>query len=222
MSADTHPHRRLHPLEAFAVVVLCFGLFIASSVATMLQGWSMTTRGRFDDASLLSIVTIEIVTGTLAIAFLWWRGHRVGELLPRPTPGGTLQGLVLLAATFSANLIVLNFLFDRHEAALQPIEQMASERSATLSVVLVVSAVNGLYEEAFLMGYLMRGLRTAGASIAIGVPLLVRLLYHLYQGPMGATSVLVYGAIVGVFYWRSGQLWPIVFVHIALDVTGLA
>lgn len=43
----------------------------------------------------------------------------------------------------------------------------------------------------FWLGYLVRGFAAVGASFAIGLSLLVRVLYHLYQGPLGAVSVLV-------------------------------
>jgi hypothetical protein len=35
---------------------------------------------------------------------------------------------------------------------------------------------------------LVRGLRAHGPSIAIGVPMLLRVAYHLYQGPAGTVS----------------------------------
>jgi membrane protease YdiL (CAAX protease family) len=59
-----------------------------------------------------------------------------------------------------------------------------------------------------------------GASIAIGVPVLVRALCHLYQGPLGTMSVIGAGVVLGAYYWRKRQLWPVVFAHIFADIAG--
>ena len=88
--------------------------------------------------------------------------------------------------------------------------------------ILALSLLNGLYEETFLLGYLIRGFSAAGASFALGLNVLVRLLYHLYQGPMGAVSVVIFGLVVGYYYWRTRVLWPAVFAHMLADVLGLA
>ena len=69
---------------------------------------------------------------------------------------------------------------------------------------------------------LVRGLRGFGLSVAVGVPLFVRLLYHLYQGPVGALWVMAFGLVMTLFYVRSGDLWPPVFAHILGDIVPFA
>jgi membrane protease YdiL (CAAX protease family) len=81
--------------------------------------------------------------------------------------------------------------------------------------------VNGTYEEVFLLGFLQRGLRSYGLSIAVGVAVLVRVLYHLYQGPVGTLWVLGFGAVFSLYYLRSEQLWPPAFAHILWDIIPL-
>lgn len=76
----------------------------------------------------------------------------------------------------------------------------------------------GTFEEVLLLGFLMRGLRGYGLSVALGLMLLVRVLYHLYQGPIGALWVLVFGLVVGLYYVSSGKLWPAVCAHILGDI----
>ena len=78
--------------------------------------------------------------------------------------------------------------------------------------------VNGTFEEVFLLGVLVRGLRAHGLPFAIGVSLLVRVLYHLYQGPLGAVWVLSIGLMLTLFYVRGKQLWPPVLAHILWDI----
>jgi hypothetical protein len=72
--------------------------------------------------------------------------------------------------------------------------------------------------EVFFMGVLVRGLRSHGLSIAIGLPLLMRVLGHLYQGPMGVLWILAFGLLFSICYVRRPVLWPLVLAHILWDI----
>jgi membrane protease YdiL (CAAX protease family) len=100
----------------------------------------------------------------------------------------------------------------------QPISFIMEKSSVSMAMVVPMAMVNGMYEEVFLLAFLARGLRRYGTSIALGVSLLVRVLYHLYQGPVGAVSVLAFGGVLSVFYLRTGRLFPVVFAHILADI----
>ncbi|MGZ5119554.1 MAG: CPBP family glutamic-type intramembrane protease, partial [Burkholderiales bacterium] len=65
-----------------------------------------------------------------------------------------------------------------------------------------MAMINGTYEEVFLLGFLLRGLRQFGFSLTVGVPLLIRVLYHLYQGPVGAMWILGFGLLFSLYYFR--------------------
>lgn len=78
--------------------------------------------------------------------------------------------------------------------------------------------VNGAFEEVFLLGVLLRGLRAHGLSVALGFPLLVRLMYHGYQGPLGLLWILAFGLSLSLFFLRTGRLWPVVFAHTLWDI----
>ena len=210
-----------HPLEAALIVGICFGWFIAISVAAVAAGFPRHGGGRFDDASLIWLIVTELVLGSLALVVLRARGYVLSELLPTPTWRGCGLGLLLyVVAAFAWSAVA--HLFPLSELARQPVAEMVSERHVTLPVIIALGMVNGLYEETALLGYLQRGFRAAGASFAIGLSVLVRVLYHLYQGPIGALSMLVYGIVVGLFYWRTGKLWPAVFAHTLADALALA
>jgi uncharacterized protein len=127
----------------------------------------------------------------------------------------------LLCAVALGAWALLAQLFSADELAAQPIAEIASHAHPSLVWVIALSMINGLYEETFLLGYLVRGFAAVGASFAIGLSLLVRVLYHLYQGPLGAVSVLVFGVVVGCYYWRTRSLWPAVFAHTLADVVAL-
>lgn len=95
---------------------------------------------------------------------------------------------------------------------------MVAEATLTLPLIVAFAIINGTFEEVFLLGVLTRGLRRHGLSLAIGLPLLVRVSYHLYQGPVGAVWILTFGLLFALLYVRTGSLWPPVFAHILWDI----
>jgi membrane protease YdiL (CAAX protease family) len=160
---------------------------------------------------------MELVLGGAALSLLRARGYPIARLLPIPSVRGGLIGIGLFVAALLAWGLVAA-LFAGSDFARQPIADIMAATQVSTPWVVALSIVNGLYEETFLVGYLLRGFRASGPALAIGVSVLVRLLYHLYQGPIGAVSVLVFGVVVSLFYWRTGRLWPIVVAHVLADL----
>lgn len=95
---------------------------------------------------------------------------------------------------------------------------MVSKATLSLGVVIAVAVVNATFEEVFLLGFLVRGLRGFGLNVAIGASLLVRLAYHLYQGPLGAVSVLAFGIVLTLYFASTNKLWPPVLCHMLGDI----
>ncbi|OQP81847.1 MULTISPECIES: CPBP family intramembrane glutamic endopeptidase [Xanthomonas] len=62
----------------------------------------------------------------------------------------------------------------------------------------------------------MPEISTYAVSVRLG-----SLRYHLYQGPIGAISILMLGLILGWWMARRGRLWPAILAHGVLDLLGL-
>lgn len=170
----------------------------------------------FTDVSFISTMVMELVLAALAIAILHKRAYAIAKLYPEPSLSGALIGVILYVVCVVTSLIVMSpWAADFSE---QPISKLVSNASASLEVIVPSAMVNGAFEEIFLLGFLMRGLRHYGSSTAIGASLLVRVLYHLYQGPMGAVSVLAVGSVLSLYYLRTERLFPVVFAHVLADV----
>lgn len=90
-------------------------------------------------------------------------------------------------------------------------------RRSGLALV-TLGIVNGTHEEVFLLALLLRGLRRYGLPVALGISLLVRLSYHLYQGPLGAVYVTMFGLVLSLYYVASGKLFPVVIAHALWDI----
>ncbi|HEY1961884.1 MAG TPA: CPBP family intramembrane glutamic endopeptidase, partial [Rhizomicrobium sp.] len=85
-----------------------------------------------------------------------------------------------------------------------------------------IAIVNPLFEEVFVTGYVMTALKSNGNPWrAINASVLLRLLYHLYQGSLGVLAIIPMGLIFAVWYARTGRLWPIIVAHALLDGTAL-
>jgi membrane protease YdiL (CAAX protease family) len=49
----------------------------------------------------------------------------------------------------------------------------------------------------------------------------IRLLYHLYQGPLAFFGIVPFGLVVAGWYARSGRLWPVIVAHAIGDFIAL-
>ena len=202
------------PGEALVVVAVCFGWAIAGSVMSVTAG--SPTQGVFTDASMLTLALTELVAAAVAIGVLAMRRYDVASLLPRPTWRDSGVGpLLVLATGLASTLAMLPFAAGHHD---EPISRMVEAATISGPTLVLVSCVNGTFEEVFLLGFLQRGLARHGTSVALGVMLLVRLLYHVYQGPLGAVSILGFGAVQGLYFSRWNKLWPPVLAHIFWDI----
>jgi uncharacterized protein len=217
MSGPEPTTRSPAPLDALAVTILCFGWFILGSLAAV--GANFPAGQGFTDGGLASTIVTELVLGALALTFLRMRGHAVLALLPRPNVAGGVAGVVLYVVGILTWWMTLA-MFDTRNMAAQPIAEIMSNTHVSLTMVLAMSLVNGIYEETFLC-FLVDAFRGHGASVAIGVSTLVRLLYHVYQGPLGSVSIVLYGVIMAAFYWRTRWLWPVAFAHVLADLVAL-
>jgi membrane protease YdiL (CAAX protease family) len=204
------------PAEALIVTGVCFGWAIWISLASVLGGYR--DGGGFTDGGIYEMVVLEFVCAAISVVILRLRGYDVASLVPEVTLRDTLLGLLLMVVgNLVANLAVDPFWAGHAE---QPIERIAHATAVSGPAVLVLGFVNGTFEEVFLLGFLQRGLQARGLSIALGVTLLVRVLYHLYQGPLGALSVLAIGLVQGLWYARFKRLWSPVFAHVMWDIVG--
>ncbi|HEX8956388.1 MAG TPA: CPBP family intramembrane glutamic endopeptidase [Burkholderiaceae bacterium] len=201
------------PLEFAGIMFLCFGWFIANSVAALFVG---TEGMNFSNSTLLEMVLFEVFQGTLALLVLRQRGHVLSELIPAPRRQGIAIGCLLYMAVIATHLAAMAVLGTHQQG--QPIEHIMNAAKPSMVLVLLLALVNGYYEEVFALGYVMRAVGKHGASFAIGMSTLIRLAYHLYQGPIGAMFVVFFSIVMGTWYWRTRNLWPCIVAHILGDV----
>lgn len=206
-------------MEAVVVAALCFGLFSLWSIQAVLAGFP---AAEYSNDGVLQMIGLELMLSGAALLFLRVRGFDVASLLPRPTWWDTLLGaLTYLAAWVLETVCMAVYESVVPPAAAHDVVQF-SFTGLTVATLIGFSIVNGMFEEVFLLGALTRGLRQWGLGLAVGLPILLRLLYHTYQGPLGAISVVAFGLTVTAVYVKTGRLWPSVYAHILADVIPMA
>lgn len=199
--------------EAGIVSAICFGLPVALALQSAARDFPVEG---FSDTGMLWLCMFEVSAAFAAVAFLRMQQQDLQPLVPRPTLTGCVAGVVLAFLAWLAAILV-TLPFDGSSGS-EHVQQMMFASQPSAAVVVLTAMVNGTFEEVFLLGVLTRGLRGFGLSVAIGLPLLLRASYHLYQGPVGMVSVVAIGLTFSLHYIRSGQLWPPVFAHMLWDV----
>jgi membrane protease YdiL (CAAX protease family) len=207
------PRSTLSIPEALIVSGICFGLSILWSIQAVLAGFP---DAPFSDGGMVWMLGLELVLAASALIYLKARGFDIAALVPHPTLKDSALGLGVCVVACFLGAVVTSAFVDAQNT--EPIERMVSESTLSMPVIIAFALVNATFEEVFLLGVLVRGLRSHGLSIAIGLPLLVRVMYHLYQGPVGAVWVLVFGLCFTLFYVRRPVLWPLVFAHVLCDI----
>jgi membrane protease YdiL (CAAX protease family) len=222
--------RRLPPGVEFLIVVCgAFGMPIFSSIMSLgAEGAAGPAGGGavvFDDAVLIGIVVFELVQAAFLIWFLHVRGWTLEKVGLQITWRGSGMGWLLLLATYVVAMAAQYLAELVFPAQMQAGAQRypSADPDVNMQLVFVVSTVNGIFEEMFVAGYIITALReTRGVWIAINVSTVVRLLYHLYQGPVGIVTIVPMGLLYGYVYARTRLLWPLIFAHVLIDIVGLS
>jgi uncharacterized protein len=211
------PRTTITLLEAAGLTAICFGLSIALSIEAVLKSFPTAP---FTDANTLWSLCVAVIEASIGVLYLKARGFDISKLVPQPTWLGTGAGFVLFFGAWLLGAIFTSPFAESHSQ--QPISEIMASSTMSMSVVVAFAMVNGTFEEVFLLGALVRGLRGYGLSLALGLPLLVRVSYHLYQGPVGALWIFAFGAVFTLYYIRFGLLWPPVFAHVLWDIVPFA
>lgn len=215
--------KALTPTTEFVVVlIVAFGYFIVGSLFHALHPSAQPNHSHF---GLLVLVGYEMALIAILAPFLALRGwtlERVGLIAGLKDTG---IGLLLVIAVYLVWTIVWNL-----SRILSPDLVRAMTASGAnvvaphvpFAIAGIVSIVNPLFEEGFVVGYVMSALRNKWPPlVCVNASVALRLLYHLYQGPLGVLSIIPTGLIFSSWYARTGRLWPLIVAHGLLDLIGM-
>jgi membrane protease YdiL (CAAX protease family) len=208
-------------IEFLIVVVWAFGQFIFASILSI----GSLSGAAYSNDALISLLIGELLQFVCLVWFLKVRGWTPGKLSLSFTIRGTALGMGLAVATYAMftilQLVAAHFLPIEMRTAAASYPQ--ASKDLDMQVVFIASVVNGVYEELFVAGYVITAMSPVrGPWVAINVSTGIRLLCHLYQGPIGILTIVPMGILYGWVYVRTRALWPLIVAHILIDVVGLA
>jgi len=213
------PRRFSDATEFVLVTLVCYWWAIAANaVAVTGHLMQVSVPVKVNDGQMVTLVGIELVGLAVASWIGRARGWSVWSFGLRPTWTGTGAGVVL-ATTTALALTLLGLGVNVASPGSVRFEPLPGALS--LAVILLVSAVNPVFEEAMGVGYFIHALRRFGTWPAVLVSAGFRTLMHAYQGFTAVVIVLPLGIAFALVYSRSGRLWPLVVAHTVFSLVAL-
>ena len=201
--------------EFVLVTVVCFSCFCATSLYTLLSG---VRQFDLSTGRVLRALAIELLLLGFLAAVLHTRGRwDLDRLGLRFSWKGVAAGvplfiLYLLLYWIAATLVIMIWPGARATWLFR------FTTSAPLALMIVFAIVNSLFEEIAVTAYVVGALSRHGAAVAITASALIRFVYHLYQGPVAAISVLPLGFVFAGLFWRWRNIWPQIVAHTIANV----
>ncbi len=172
------------------------------------------------DARLARLCAFEVVVLLAIVAILRARGWSTRDLTIGPSLANTVRGVLLLALSLLAYWTVA-FAVRGVTGSFEFAYRVRLASTASVPVIMLTSTINPVFEESIVVAYVLRFLRAQPAILAVSTSALLRLLYHVYQGPLAFVAVLPVGILFATYYrWRP-VLWPLFVAHALADFMGL-
>jgi len=214
--------RALPAWAEFAIVVaLAFGLF---TYASLRGAFHLVPGAHHTNLGFLEIVVYEAAVMAILFPFLRARGWSFTKIGLLPELRDTGVGILLFFASYALWISIWMVVANVSPATARNILN-AQEHIGPVphAITLAIGLVNPLFEEVFVVGYVMTALKRGENSwLALNVSVAIRLAYHLYQGAQGVIAIIPIGLMFGYWYARSGRLWPLIIAHSLIDLIALA
>lgn len=216
--------KELSAKAEFAIIIsLCFGYPIICSLLSFISSvFYVPIGGSFTNEVLVSVLIYEAMTLMTAYAFLKIRENPI-DYKNGTSLFNVIWTSVLLAVFYYLTYLLIVSLAYKYLASVNSeVPYMKNSIKLNPFLILGISIVNPVFEELIVVGYVIPALsRQKGLMFAINVSVLIRFLYHLYQGPAAALSVIPMGLIFAFVYTRWKNIWPLIIAHAIMDFIGL-
>ena len=217
--------------ELIAVLVILVGYPAYISALAAFHGSSKYYQKFFESNSwLLHNIAEDSAVLALMLFFLRWRGWNSEDLKIRIGWWASLQSVVLMIAVKVSNALtvvaLLLFVFGVsliHNYLMFIGANGLHSKNLSFAPVdvafIMFQIINAYSEELTCMAYGFNQFAAKrGPLFALIVTVLMRMLWHTYQGPINMLGFGVVFLIFGVYYWFTRNLWPLILAHFLLDV----
>jgi uncharacterized protein len=206
--------------EFLVVILVAFGYF---SIGAFFSFLSTPHKILITGEGLVFLSLYESLILFVLGWFLRKRGWTLAQLGFRPNWKSTLMSIGLIPVHYVIYALIWIFLV----LLLPEIKMISHGRGLagldiSLWKIILVSAVNPVFEELFVCGYVIQVLKKfTNIWIALIASTAIRTSYHLYQPIQGIVAIISLGLVFGFFYARTNRLWSVVVAHALLDLLGL-
>ena len=220
--------------EVIIVMALTTGAFLYNAIRGYLHGSSTHfAQLILTDRALVNMIVKESAIVGLMLLYLKRRGWTPADFRVRINLRSSLLGLVLPVPATLANMITMVTLFALALllggyaglmdliAANKPELTPHSVHVAWISII-VVCVVNAYLEEITCTAYFFCQVAARwGPFAALLLTDMVRMSFHIYQGPLHMLGIGAVFLVLNGCYWWTRNLWPLVFAHTIVDIFGM-
>lgn len=213
--------QKLSPVQEAVVVTAIFvGWFIYNAMWVVLAGFPTGSASGYDNGAAIWLVIWECSMFAIGALVLRWRGWKAADFMFAITWRHLLVALGLLTLSALIDRLLWQAVGNRLDDG-SVLTALAQTDAVSFGAALLMSIVNGTFEEFFLCRYLIERFRASGAMFAVTLSAGIRMAYHVYQGPYGTLSILAFGIMIGTYYWRTRALGAVVIAHVLADLIAL-
>ena len=217
-------------LGIFELVLVISIAFLPSLIKSLIFSFT----GKMSDYSRLNYTdyVVWIAQGILSITLLFYvlfknnRNYSEIGLKLKFEWKDILIGIGLMIVAGFANAILAGLVkiispdFVKNATNPQNIGFLKTNLFGLLFVLMIIVPIQ---EELIVRGYTMSEIfkLTDSKTIAIIVSVSLQFTYHLYQGIAPAIFMLPYFIIISIYFVRTGNLNPVIYSHILIDLLNL-
>ena len=191
-----------------------FGLaIVANAVGIVRQVSAHPVTSTHNNIGLTnSGIVTAVVFQLCALGIILWIGRIRGWSLKnfglRPSWRLTAAGVLLF---FAFGLVgrVIRLLTSLFHGSVD----FHRDNQLTFPFVLLITAINPLFEESLECGYPFYVLQSRGMWLTVLATALFRGFLHSTMGLSGFVFMFAMGLLFGFVYWRWRQLWPLIVAH---------
>ncbi|MDO4430751.1 MAG: CPBP family intramembrane metalloprotease [Lonepinella koalarum] len=214
--------KTLNIIDILLLTLIFFGSPIYDSLQQYVElqqiGQEIPTEWALSDQDNYDLLIFEMIALFVAFIYLRWR-HFDFKQLNFSVNKWTLP-LALLFILLSGGITHLFY-------SLMPLLMDETDLSPKLDILsyfsfslILVALLNGFYEEVYFLGLIFAVPKNRLIYVVI-FSLVVRFLFHTYQGLFSAVGVALFGIILVFLRWRFSVLIPFMLAHSFFDVFGL-
>lgn len=202
--------------ELIIILVIGFGIPIWASTLLALLTPSLSNPiwlFKLTSQGFYSIIVYEILAFIVIIYVLKVRGWKYKDIYLKFSFSLVYISILLLLLRNILGIITYMGLVNINLINDVSIHNQKYILEADWLSIFLILVVNSIYEEFILIGYLFKRLKKHNPIFIIIFSLIIRSLYHSYQGWDSLIVVLPSGLVFGYYYYKYKKLWSIIIAH---------